>query len=70
MFYKYRLQAKQPYTMPNVLGNHSMPVHTYRWVDIAVSNSKEALEEMIIKLKEDNPKKAFRIEEFGFNGGE
>ena len=56
--------------MPNVLGNHSMPVHTYRWVDIAVSNSKEALEEMIIKLKEDNPKKAFRIEEFGFNGGE
>lgn len=29
--------------MPNILGNHSMPVHTYRWKDIAVSGDFEEL---------------------------
>lgn len=42
---RYRLQYKQPYAMPNVLGNHSFPVHTYKWVDIAASNDLEALKE-------------------------
>ena len=40
---RYRLQRKEPYTMPNILGNHSMPVHTYRWKDIAASSSFEEL---------------------------
>ena len=40
---RYRLQRKEPYTMPNILGNHSMPVHTYRWKDIAISDDLEAL---------------------------
>ena len=41
---RYRLQIKEPYTMSNILGNHSMPVKTFRWRDLALSNDKEALE--------------------------
>ena len=41
---RYRLQRKEPYTMPNVLGNHSMPVKKFRWRDVALSNDKESLE--------------------------
>ena len=41
--YRYRLQRKEAFSMPNVLGNHSMPVKTYRWKDIAVSEDLEAL---------------------------
>ena len=33
--------------MPNVLGNHSMPVYTYRWKDIAVSDDKAALKDIM-----------------------
>lgn len=40
---RYRLQIKEPYSMPNILGNHSMPVKTFRWRDLALSNDKEAL---------------------------
>ena len=40
---RYRLQRKESYSMPNILGNHSMPVHTYRWKDIAVSGDFEEL---------------------------
>ena len=43
--------------MPNILGNHSMPVKTYRWVDIAASDSREALQEMVKNNKE------YRIED-------
>lgn len=39
---RYRLQRKEPYTMPNILGNHSMPVHSYRWKYIAVSGDFES----------------------------
>lgn len=43
-FYRYRLQRKEPYAMPNILGGHSMPVHTYRWVDVAATiNLKRAI---------------------------
>lgn len=40
---RYRLQRKEAYAMPNVLGNHSFPVHTYRWKDIAASDDRAAL---------------------------
>lgn len=40
---RYRLQRKESCVMPNILGNHSMPVHTYRWKDIAVSSDFEEL---------------------------
>ena len=42
--YRYRLQRKEPHTTPNILGNHSMPVKTYRWKDIAASNDFRELE--------------------------
>lgn len=40
---RYRLQRKEHVAMRNVLGNHSMPVHTYRWKDIAASDDRETL---------------------------
>lgn len=54
---RYRLQKKEPWAMPNILGNRSFPVHTYRWVDIVASDSKEALEN--IRPKGDD----YRIED-------
>lgn len=41
--YRYRLQRKERYAMANILGNHSMPVHSYRWKDIAASSNLEEL---------------------------
>lgn len=49
----YFLERKEPYTMPNILGNHSMPVHTYRWKAIAVCDDKEPLERELNKLGTD-----------------
>lgn len=46
---RYRLQRKETNHMPNILGNHSFPVVTYRWKDILASDDKEALEEYLIK---------------------
>lgn len=40
---RYRLQVKEPIARPNILGNHSFPVHTYRWKDIAASDDYNAL---------------------------
>lgn len=42
---RYRLQRKQTVARPNILGNHSFPVYTWEWRDVAVSNSKKALEQ-------------------------
>lgn len=55
---KYCLQRKEPYAMPNILGNKSFPVHTYRWKDIAISNDKDALKSLIPNGSAD-----YRIEE-------
>ena len=44
---RYRLQRKEAYAMPNIEGNYSCPVHTYRWKDIVVSNDKGALEAIL-----------------------
>lgn len=54
----YRLQRKEPYVLPNILGNHSMPVHTYRWRDIAICEDYDALYEV---QKECKPAKDYRI---------
>ena len=43
----YFLERKEPYAMPNILGNHSFPVHTYRRRTIAVSEEKYVLENLI-----------------------
>lgn len=44
---RYRLQCKEPYAIPNILGNHSFPVHSYRWVDKFASDDKKALENIM-----------------------
>ena len=44
---RYRLQRKEAYAAPNILGNRSMPVHTYRWKDIAMCDEAEPLETLI-----------------------
>lgn len=45
---RYRLQQKERCVMPNILGNHSMPVHTYRWKDIAVCDERKPLENQML----------------------
>ena len=42
---RYRLQRKEQYVCPNILGNHSFPVYSYRWKDISTSASLEILRE-------------------------
>ena len=54
---RYRLQKKVRVAMPNILGNHSMPVYTYRWKDIYASDSKAELEAILPKGNE------YRIED-------
>lgn len=41
---RYRLQCKEQRVIPNVLGNHSYPVYSYRWKDVALSDDRQALE--------------------------
>ena len=40
---RYRLQRKEKIARPNVLGNRSFPIYTYRWVDVAISDDIRAL---------------------------
>lgn len=54
---RYRLQRKEAYTLANILGNHSFPVHTYRWKDVAASNDRAALEKLMPNGKD------YRIED-------
>lgn len=44
----YFLERKEAYAMPNILGNHSFPVHTHRWKAIATCEDKELLERELI----------------------
>lgn len=54
---RYRLQRKTQRVMPNVLGNHSFPVYTYCWKDIAVSDDLMALKRLMPNDKD------YRIED-------
>lgn len=53
----YFLERKEPYAMPNILGNKSFPVHTYRWRAIAMCEKREPLEKKLEKLN----KSSYRI---------
>lgn len=44
---RYRLQRKEQIARPNILGNHSFPVYSFRWKDIALSDDRSALEAMM-----------------------
>lgn len=43
----YYLERKERYYMPNILGNTSQPVPTWRWKQVAVCKEKEPLEYLI-----------------------
>ena len=65
---RYRLQRKETVAMPNVLGNHSMPVYTYRWKDIAVSDDKSALTDIMprgdgYRIEDTRPREAVQAGE-------
>lgn len=47
----YFLERKEPYAMPNILGGHSMPVHTERWKQVAVCEEREPLKDYIARMK-------------------
>lgn len=42
--FRYSLQRKERFVIPNTLGNCSFPVYTYRWKDVAMSNDRKLLE--------------------------
>ena len=54
---RYRLQRKEQIVRPNILGNRSFPVYSYRWKDIALSDDRSALEAMMPNEKD------YRIED-------
>lgn len=43
---RYRLQRKEQYVMPNILGNKSFPIYTHRWKDVALSDDLISLKDM------------------------
>lgn len=55
---RYRLQRKEPVALPNVLGNRSMPVHTYRWKDIMACAEREPLADKLVYCA---PRENYRI---------
>ena len=55
---RYRLQRKEPHILPNVLGNHFMPVYSYRWKDIAVCAESKPLEDY---MSQCTPPENYRI---------
>ena len=68
--YRYRIQRKIPYAMPCIIGNHSMPLPTYKWVDImATGDLKSAIsilesyslkEREIHRIEDSNTGEVFR----------
>lgn len=63
---KYYLQKKESCWLPKIHMRCTFPVtltKTYHWKDIAVSDNKEILTELMESLKIENPKNEYRIEE-------
>ncbi len=49
----YTLEVKEPWVMPNILGNHSVPVHSCRWRSVANCEAKEPLIEVQKSMTEE-----------------
>jgi hypothetical protein len=49
----YFLERREPVAMPNILGNTSQPVHTYRWKIIYTCPERLPLEDILRGLDED-----------------
>lgn len=54
---RYRLQRKETIARPNILGNCSYPVYTYRWKDVAACDDRAELEKIMPNSKD------YRIED-------
>lgn len=59
------LERKESCVMPNILGNHSMPVHTYRWKQLLLSEDREHLENMV---KHFSKPEDYRVVEMPWKG--
>ena len=47
----YFLERKEQCALPNILGGHSMPVHTWRWKQIAMCEERKPLEALLTDYK-------------------
>ena len=47
---RFRLQRKDPISKPYIIGNRSYPYPTFRWKDIAASDDKSVLVDMLPTL--------------------
>lgn len=49
----YFLERKESHVVPNILGNHSMPVYTHRWKAIMTCEAREPLEKELKRMNKD-----------------
>ena len=61
--YRYRLQRKEPWVIPNVLGNRSMPVHSWRWKDIYASDDYDWVAGIMKDIVAEGHGDSYRIED-------
>ena len=61
--YRYRLQRKEQWVIPNVLGNHSMPVYSWRWKDIYASDDYDSLADIMKEIVAKGCGNLYRIED-------
>ncbi len=50
----YFLERREQVAMPNILGNRSFPVYTYRWKAIYTCPERWPLEDLLSKLDHKN----------------
>ena len=66
MRYRYRLQRKEQWVVPNILGNRSMPVYSWRWKDVYASNNYNLLADCMQEIVDKdyrNLHNMYRIED-------
>ncbi len=62
---RFRLQRRERIYKPCVIGNRSYPLPTYRWKDIAASEDRTALEDI---LRSCEPRENYRVIDTRNNG--
>ncbi len=53
----YFLEQQRKFTTPNILGGHSIPVATWRWKQVAVSENEEELRRFATRLIDERTKR-------------
>lgn len=49
---KYAIEREEPVSKPYVIGNTIFPYKTWEWKEVALSDSKETLEELVKEWSE------------------